>query len=136
MADLGIYIETLIYAYEHPRHKTAVKGADVISVHEENISCGDKIDVHLKIEDGKVAKAGFSGTGCIISMGSADILLDSIEGKALSQVESMGVNDLLKLINISPGPARMHCATLALRAVREAALRYEGLPVDAYTKEL
>ena len=130
-----IYAETLIYAYEHPGHKKALEGANS-NIHEENISCGDKIDVHIKIDGGKISDISFEGEGCVISMGTAEMLIDALKGNELKEVESMGTKELLDIISIDPGPVRMHCATLSLRAVKKAILEYEGKPLDAATKEL
>jgi nitrogen fixation protein NifU and related proteins len=133
--ELDIYAEILIAAYEHPEHKGRIENADV-KMFEENISCGDKITVYLKLDKGKVKDAKFDGLGCVISMGSAEILLEELRGKTLEQLEKMTREDLLKLISIDPGPVRMHCATLALRAAKKAAFEYEKKPIDRATKEL
>jgi nitrogen fixation NifU-like protein len=132
---LDIYAEELIHNYEHPMNKRPMAGATV-SMTEENISCGDEITVHLRIEKGRVADVSFEGSGCVISMGTASILTEHLKGKSLREVEKMTREDLLKLINIEPGPVRMHCATLSLRAIKRAVLAHEKKPVDAATKEL
>ncbi|HUB92684.1 MAG TPA: iron-sulfur cluster assembly scaffold protein [Candidatus Saccharimonadales bacterium] len=133
--DLDMYAETLIYTYEHPQHKGTIKDAEA-TMHEENISCGDRLTIYIKLE-GEVAKdVKFDGVGCVISMGSADILADHLKGKKISEIMKFGKDDLLKLISIDPGPVRMHCATLSLRAVRKAIFSYENRPIDASTKEL
>jgi nitrogen fixation NifU-like protein len=69
-------------------------------------------------------------------MGTASILTESLKGKNLTDVEKMDRQALLKLISIDPGPVRMHCATLSLRAVKKAVFAYEKKPVDTATKEL
>lgn len=130
-----MYAEELLSSYEHPHNKGKIEGADA-EMHEENISCGDKITVYLKIEDGKVSDVKFEGSGCVISMGSASMLTDSIKGKSVAELESMGKTELLQVIGIDPGPVRMHCATLSLRAVKEAVFKYDKKPVDKQTKEL
>lgn len=130
-----MYAEALISAYEHPEHKGRIEKADA-QMFEENISCGDKITVYLRLDGGKVKDAKFDGLGCVISMGSAELLLGELKGKTLEQLEKMSREDLLKIINIDPGPVRMHCATLALRAAKKAAFAYEKKPVDRATKEL
>ncbi len=133
--DLDMYAENLIYNYEHPSNKRAMEKADT-RMHEENISCGDKIDIYLGILDGKIKDVSFEGSGCVISMGTASILTESLKGKNLTDVEKMDRQALLKLISIDPGPVRMHCATLSLRAVKKAVFAYEKKPVDTATKEL
>ena len=74
--------------------------------------------------------------GCIISMGSADLLLESIKGKSLKEIEKIGKKELFEIIGIEPGPARLHCATLSLRALKKAVFEFENLPEDKETKEL
>ena len=132
---LDIYAEELIYNYEHPKNKGRMSGATA-EKHEENVSCGDKITVYLKIAGGKVKDVKFDGFGCVISMGTESILTEFLKGKSLTEVEAFGRDKLLGLINIEPGPVRMHCATLSLRAAKEALLNYEGKPIDAATKGL
>ena len=133
--DLDMYAEELIYNYEHPRNRGGIENPNA-SMHEENISCGDKITVYLKVEDGIVKDVKFEGSGCVISMGTSSMLTEALKGKSLSYIETYGKEQLLKLINIDPGPVRMHCATLALRAIRKAALEYDHKPVDKETKDL
>lgn len=133
--DLDMYAEELIYNYEHPKNKGSMKSPEA-QMHEENISCGDKITVYLSIQDGKVKDVKFDGSGCVISMGTASILTDFMKGKTIGEVEGFGKERLLELISIEPGPARIHCATLSLRAIRKALLEYEGKTIDTQTKEL
>lgn len=133
--DLDMYAEELIYNYEHQKNRGTID-KPTLKMHEENISCGDKITVYLKIEEGKVRDVKYEGSGCVISMGTSSILTDELKGKSLSEIEAYGKEKLLGLINVDPGPVRMHCATLSLRAIRKAVLDYEHKPVDAETKEL
>lgn len=133
--DLDMYAEELIYSYEHPKNKGVIDNA-TIDMHEENISCGDKVTVYLKIEGGKVTDVKYDGTGCVISMGTSSILTDFLKGKSLKEIEAFDRKRLLELISIDPGPVRMHCATLSLRAIKKAVLKYENKPVDAETKSL
>lgn len=135
MADLDMYAETLIYTYEHPQHKGAMDNASA-SMQEENISCGDRLTIYLRIENGAVKDVQFDGVGCVISMGVADMLAEELKGKKIEEVMKFGKDDLLRLVNIDPGPVRMHCATLSLRAVRKAILAFEKKEVDKETKEL
>ena len=132
---LDMYAETLIYKYEHPEHKHGMSKPDA-SMHEENISCGDKITVYIKFEEGVAKEVSYEGSGCVISMGSADILAGFLRGKTINEIMKIDKDCLLKIINIDPGPVRLHCVTLSLRAIRMAILDYEKKPLDAETKDL
>jgi nitrogen fixation protein NifU and related proteins len=135
MAGLDIYAEELIHNYEHPLNKRGMEGATA-SASEENASCGDSITVHLKIDKGILADVSFEGSGCVIAMGTASLLTEMLRGKSLRAIEKMTREDLLKLIGIDPGPVRMHCATLSLKAAKKAAFDHERKPMDSATREL
>ena len=135
MAGLDIYAEELIHNYEHPLNKRRMADATV-SASEENASCGDSITVYLKIEKDELADDSFDGSGCVISMGTASLLTERLKGKSLRTLEKMTRADLLKLIGVDPGPVRMHCATLSLKAAKTAAFEHERKPIDAETREL
>ncbi|MGA3020941.1 MAG: iron-sulfur cluster assembly scaffold protein [Candidatus Micrarchaeales archaeon] len=132
---LDIYAEELIRHYEHPSNKRRMKNANA-SMEKENVSCGDVVKAYLKIEGTKIEDASFEGNGCVISMATASMLTDYLKGKSVDHLESMRKDDVLRIISIDPGPVRMHCATLPLRAFKEAAFEYENKPIDAVTKEL
>ncbi len=133
--DLDMYAEELIYNYEHPKNKGSLDKPSA-QMHEENISCGDRITVFLRIDAGKVSDIKFDGSGCVISMGASSLLTEALKGKSLGDIEAFDKKKLLDLISVDPGPVRMHCATLSLRAVKKAIAGYEGKPVDTATKEL
>ena len=105
-------------------------------MHEENVSCGDRITVFLKVENGIVKDISYDGDGCVISMGSANILMEKLKDKSVQEIESMDKNSLIEIINLDPGPVRMHCATLSLKAIKEALFKYENKQTDRSTKEL
>ena len=69
-------------------------------------------------------------------MASASMLTDFIKGKSLEEIEKMGLPTIIELIGIDPGPARLKCATLSLKTVKEAAFLYQHKEVDRETKEL
>lgn len=135
MAGLDIYAEELVHNYEHPSNKRKMADATA-SASEENASCGDFMTIYLKIDKDRIRDVSFEGSGCVISMGAASMLTEHLKGKSLRQVEKMTRSDLLRLIGIDPGPVRMHCATLSLKAAKTAVLKHEKKPLDSETKEL
>lgn len=132
---MNIYAEEIISHYEHPHNKGKIPNASV-DFHEYNPTCGDDITVYLDIKDGKIRDVKFEGTGCAISMASASMLTDDIKGKSVAEVEKLGFKDLVDLIGIDPGPGRLKCATLSLKAIKKALFLYQHKEVDESTKEL
>ena len=48
--------------------------------HELNPSCGDEITLGITVEDGRIAGLAWAGDGCSISMSSASIMSELLEG--------------------------------------------------------
>ncbi len=132
---IDIYAEEIISHYEHPHNKGVLENPSV-SMHENNPLCGDDLTIYLKIKNGRIDDVKFTGSGCAISVASASMLTDFIKGKSINEVEKMGLPLIIELLGIDPGPARLKCATLSLRTVKEAAFLYQHKDVDRATKEL
>lgn len=103
-----------------------------------NPSCGDEIEIEIKVEDGIINDISFIGSGCAISRASTSIMIDTIKGKDINQAkniihsflnlikkqeltdeEKLKLGDALALENISNMPARVKCATLAWHTLEE-----------------
>jgi nitrogen fixation NifU-like protein len=118
-----LYAEKLFQRYKKPLFRGKItksnKNEEIKVATEENVVCGDKIKVYVKLEKNKIKEAKFEGSGCVISMGSADLLMERIIGKNVEKVKNIKEEEIVKIIGFTPDPARMHCATLALRALRK-----------------
>ncbi|MGD0728586.1 MAG: Fe-S cluster assembly sulfur transfer protein SufU [Candidatus Micrarchaeaceae archaeon] len=132
---MDLYAEEIISHYEHPHNKGEIKNPS-ISVHEHNPLCGDDLTIYLEIEKNRIKEVKFNGNGCAISMASASMLTDEIKGKTLDEIEKMGLKDIIDLLGIDPGPARLKCATLSLKTLKEASFMYQHKKVDNETKQL
>ncbi len=119
-----MYAEEIIAYYEHPENKYKMDDADD-SYSDFNPVCGDKLTVYIKVKDDKIEKMSFEGDGCAISMASASMLTEVAEGKSVDEIEKMGPADVIKMIKVDPGPVRIKCATLSLRALQKAVFMYK-----------
>ena len=120
----------------HPLHKHAIEDPD-IEMEGVNPSCGDEITVQLKVKDGIISDGSFIGDGCAISQASADIMIDMIIGKNVTEAKHLADNfiRMIKgeatqdeidelgeagaLSDISHMPARVKGAVLGWRTVDE-----------------
>ena len=101
-----------------------------------NPSCGDELTLQLRVEDGRIEEASFTGHGCAISQASADIMADLItdetveearrlaglflrmvRGEELTDEELEDLDEAAQLKDISHMPARVKCAELAWRTL-------------------
>lgn len=112
------YRELIVEHYKNPAYKGTLDPHDY-SYEDENPLCGDHIRVDLRVDEkGIVSEALFSGHGCAISQASADLLMETIVGKPLSEVKNMTKETVLDLLGIELGPVRLKCALLSLKVLK------------------
>ena len=89
--------------------------------------CGDEVRIQARVDgEGRLAEAYFKGQGCVISLASASMLMEAVEGKSLQEIKDMGRQDVLDMLGISLTTMRVKCAMLPLRTLEKAILLYEG----------
>lgn len=113
-----LYRELIIERYKNPQYRGELDPHDH-SYEDENPLCGDRIRIDLRVDEkNHVTEAAFSGHGCAISQASADLLLESVVGKDLDEVKTLGKQDVLDLLGIELGPVRLKCALLSLKVLK------------------
>ncbi|MEI7846377.1 MAG: SUF system NifU family Fe-S cluster assembly protein [Chloroflexota bacterium] len=113
-----LYREIIIEHYKNPTYRGHLDPSD-ISFADNNPLCGDHIEVNLCVDsNGMVTDARFDGHGCAISQASADLLMESIIGKSLTEIKSLNRQSILDLLGIELGPVRLKCALLSLKVLK------------------
>jgi nitrogen fixation NifU-like protein len=116
MEDL--YREQIIDRYKNPRMRGSLDPHD-FSYEDDNPLCGDRIRIDLRVDgEDRVTEAAFTGTGCAISIASADLLVESIVGKKLDEIRKLDKQDVLDMLGIEVGPIRLKCALLSLKVLK------------------
>ncbi len=122
--DRQSYAEQLLEHYEAPRHCGPLPDASVVA-RAENPGCGDAITIYLKVGPGSVAtQVQFEGEGCAISLASASLLMEMVQGKTLAQIQAINYNDLIDKLGKEVVLTRVNCATLGLKTLKEAIRQY------------
>jgi nitrogen fixation NifU-like protein len=120
-----LYRENILDHYRNPRNEGTLEDAD-ISHELDNPLCGDRIRIDIRLKDGVVIEARFSGRGCVISIASASILTEEIVGKSVTELQAYREEDMFRLLGITPGPVRARCALLPLQVLKEGISRLRG----------
>lgn len=107
-----------------------------------NPSCGDLIVVQFKLEGDILTEVCFEGQGCAISMASASMMTELIQGKTLNEtkklietfyqlvqgnedIDTESLKDAVYLEGVSKFPTRIRCATLSWHALEQGLEEYE-----------
>ncbi|WP_246945660.1 Fe-S cluster assembly sulfur transfer protein SufU [Bacillus pinisoli] len=130
-----LYRQVIMDHYKNPRNKGSLEDGNV-TIDMNNPTCGDRIQIQMKIVDGKVEEVKFDGEGCSISLSSASMMTQAIKGqpietalqlsKTFSDImqskeydDSIDLGDIEALQGVSKFPARIKCATLAWKAMEK-----------------
>lgn len=134
----SLYKELILDHARSPRHFGELPGA---THRAEGINplCGDRLTLHLHVQDNAIHDARFEGTGCAISVASASLLTETVAGMTTDEALafSHALNERLKSTNGKGGtsmdfgklralegvrdfPSRIKCATLAWHALTSA----------------
>ncbi len=131
-----LYREILNEHNLNPVHKQNMENPS-FCLEGVNPSCGDQITLQLKMEGDKIVDASFIGSGCAVSQASADMMADLVIGKtkeealkladifdrmikgSVTDEELEELDEAAALQDISHMPARVKCAMLGWRTVKE-----------------
>jgi nitrogen fixation protein NifU and related proteins len=136
----SLYKEIILEHYKSPRNRGELPDA----THREeglNPSCGDELELHLRVDDGHVADVKFSGQGCAISQASASMMTEAVKGQTVERALELSglfkdmihgkppaddLGDLQTLQGIAKLHARVKCATLSWVTLDAALKRPAG----------
>ena len=141
MSDARAYDELVMDHIRNARNYRVLDNASQTTT-GSNPLCGDEMTVYLRMNDDEIAEVTFQCTCCGISMASASIMTDSVQGKTRAEATAL-VRRFIELIELietrsSPDarsvsaeltaildtvarfPARKRCATLAWTTLDES----------------
>lgn len=135
----SLYQEVIIDHGRRPRNKRVMEACSC-QARGKNPLCGDTLVVFLKTEQDQIIDICFEGQGCAISMASASLMTETIQGKSVAQAQACfaafhafitspeapeqtqleGLGKLQILSGVRDYPARVKCATLAWHTLAHA----------------
>lgn len=135
MSAEDLYHEAILDLDRAPRNEGRVDDP----THRAKVSnplCGDRVELSLTLEDGRIREVRFVGRGCAISRASASLLTELAadrspdEARALARAldgwlrsggePPLGLEALAPLRGVHAFPSRVRCATLAWEALETA----------------
>ena len=137
MENRSFYNEILTEHNIHPEFKHDLPDADIV-LEGVNPSCGDDIWLKLRTDGDTIVDGAFIGDGCAISQASADIMLGMVIGRKKDEALQLGqtfmrmiqgeaseeeiesLEEASALRDIAHMPARVKCAVLGWRTLKEA----------------
>jgi len=138
MFDLkDLYQEVIVDHNRSPHNYGKLDGADR-KLEGFNPLCGDRLTLYLKLNGNRIAGISFDGSGCAISIASASLMTDAIQGKTVAEAETIfnqfhelltgkgtaadldHFGKLAALAGVRDYPTRVKCATLCWHTLHAA----------------
>jgi nitrogen fixation NifU-like protein len=131
-----LYRRVIMDHYQKPRNRGRIEDG-AVTVDLNNPTCGDRVSVQMRVQDGTIEEAKFLGEGCSISLASASMMTEAVRGLKVEEAlrlvdlfsemmqgkdvdfEQFPLEDIEALSGVSKFPARIKCATLAWKALEK-----------------
>jgi nitrogen fixation protein NifU and related proteins len=115
----GLYSDTIRERWRRPRFRGELPGA-TLEAEDVNPLCGDRVRMMLRLRDGAVQEARFTGDSCAICTASADVAAELIEGRPAAEAAGLTTEEVLAVLQADIRPTRMRCVTLPIDVLHKA----------------
>ena len=126
-----VYNELIMEHSMNSHNKHKLKDADKCEA-GHNPSCGDEIEIEIKMDGNTIKDIAFTGSGCAISQSSTSIMADVLRGKTVEEAKDIiktfidmikrniddeqeleKLEEAIAFKNVANMPARVKCVLLA-----------------------
>lgn len=112
------YTEKVIDHFKNPRNVGELKDANAIG-RVGSPSCGDKMEMYLKIEDGIIKDAKFMTFGCAAAISSSSVATELLKGMTIEEAKHLTNQQVVEQLGGLP-EAKIHCSVMVEEAVKAA----------------
>ncbi|MDR1431560.1 MAG: SUF system NifU family Fe-S cluster assembly protein [Propionibacteriaceae bacterium] len=139
-----MYQEIILDHYRQ-KHHAGLREPFSCQVSHVNPTCGDEVEMRVRLDGGVVADVSYDAVGCSISQASTSVMSDLVIGKTVrdsfalfeeftelmhsrgelsaEQVDALeaDLEDAIAFVGVAKFPARIKCALLGWAAFKDAA---------------
>ncbi|TFG27593.1 Fe-S cluster assembly scaffold protein NifU [Candidatus Thorarchaeota archaeon] len=117
------YSEKVLDHFRNPRNVGTLEGDDVAVGKVGNPTCGDIMEVFIRIEGDRITDAKFRTFGCGSAIATTSMTTEMVKGMTLDEALTVTRQDVADELDGLP-PIKMHCSNLAADALHEAIKNY------------
>jgi nitrogen fixation NifU-like protein len=119
-----MYNQKIIETLSNPKNVGEIANPDGVGT-VGNASCGDIMQMFLKIENDIIVDAKFKTFGCGAAIASSSVATQLIIGKNIDEALKVTNADVVETLEGLP-PQKIHCSVLAEEAIAEAIKDYRS----------
>jgi nitrogen fixation NifU-like protein len=126
-----IYSETVINHAMNPRNVGDIPDADGFA--RVTGSCGDTMEIWLKVNNDTVGQATFFTDGCGTTIASGSMVTEIARGKSIIEAGKITQRDVLDALGGLPEESE-HCALLAVNTLQAAIRDYMAMKREPWKR--
>lgn len=123
-----MYSQEVIKHFSHPHNMGRIDNPDGVG-RVGNPNCGDEMTLYIKVNriNNKeiIEDIKFETLGCAAAIATSSMVTDLARGKTLDEALSITYDDVGSALGQLPA-VKVHCADLAVRALRKAVENYRN----------
>ena len=119
-----MYNEKVMEAFKNPKNVGEIENASGVGT-VGNASCGDIMQISLKIENDIIVDAKFKTFGCAAAIGTSSTATEMVKGMTIEEALKLTNKAVAEALDGLP-PVKMHCSVLAEEAIKAAILDYQS----------
>ena len=96
-------------------------------------SCGDDMEIWLRVRNGKILDISFWTNGCSTTIASGSVITEMAKGKPLAKAQKISQRDVLTALDGLPADSE-HCAQLAANTLKDAIMDYLKIQREPWKK--
>ncbi len=119
-----MYNQKVMQAFANPKNVGEIENADGIGK-VGNASCGDIMQISLKIENDVIVDAKFKTFGCAAAIATSSTATDMVIGMTIDEALLLTNKKVVEALEGLP-PQKLHCSVLAEEAIKAAIEDYKN----------
>ncbi len=116
----ALYRELILEHWREPRQADPIQGATHHGTWATP-TCGDSVEVDLRLEDDIVTAISMRVSGCALSTAAGSIVAEELIGKSVADALALNEKSVQALVGgATPTISRANCLMLGTRALQQA----------------
>ena len=119
-----MYNEKVMDAFKNPKNVGEIENADGTGL-VGNASCGDIMQITLKIENDIIVDAKFKTFGCAAAIATSSTATEMVKGMTVEEALQLTNRRVVEALGGLPAQ-KLHCSVLAEEAIKKAIEDYRS----------
>ncbi len=119
-----MYSEKVMDAFKNPKNVGEIENPDGIGT-VGNASCGDIMQISLRIENDVIVDAKFKTFGCAAAIATSSTATEMVKGMTVEEALKLTNKRVVEALGGLP-TQKIHCSVLAEEAIKKAIEDYQS----------